>query len=597
MAGTFDKPQRKGSAVTDFLDLARLVADSGLTATTQAHRDDGFLGGEASNPVEFNYIFQRLHDWLLRSGVTLVGEHRTATITVGGTVDTGDVRYLDVTAPLVFSVPYTTQASDTTNTDIATNWAAAINDDPTAQQYMRASAAAAVITIEWLTGLEAVAWASYVSVDVGTVDATAVLTETVSGDLYLRQADDDVFSGVVFGSASTEDGTVDGRTRMQFVHSDGSFRAGVAVSTEWDSANRGSASAAFGASNTASGDKSIAGGNLSVASGENAVAIGNVAIASGQSTLAIGNGATATQTDAVAIGLTATASGVGAHALMTATSSGAGSLGAGNGAVASAADSLAVGSNSNATATGACSVGPSTDATGAGAAALGVGSQATATGALAVSAATSDLGLIAAQASAQGAIAISGAGLTYASHASAAGATVIGGGCVADDVGIATGIHASVYQEGQEAFCGMPLLTSPMPLVTDAGASQIGRIHKTTQTTGAVTVVLGGAASTVECPVGRSVWVEGTVVAVAVNGVTTKHSAWDVTWGAKNIGGTVTLAVGAISSPKGDALFGGVTLSAPTIVAGVGVKLDCTCALATTINWIGHLRVTEIVIP
>jgi hypothetical protein len=262
MAGTFDKPLRKGSAVTDFLDLARLVADSGLTATTQAHRDDGFLGTEAADPSEFSYILQRLNNWLLRNGVGLVGEHRTATVTVGGTVDTGDVRDLDITAPAVFSVLYTTQAADVTNTDIATNWAAAINDDPTAQQYMRADASGAVITIEWLTGLEAVAWAASVSVDVGTGDATAVLTEVVSGNLYLRQPDDDTFSGVVFGSASTEDGTVDGRTRMQFDHSDGSFRAGTAVSTEWDAGNRGSASVAFGASNTASGDKSIAGGNL-----------------------------------------------------------------------------------------------------------------------------------------------------------------------------------------------------------------------------------------------------------------------------------------------------------------------------------------------
>ena len=671
MAGTFPKPQRKSASVTEFLDVARLAADAVLTETTQSNRDDGFTGGAAADPSEFSYYFQRLNDWMIRNGVTLVGEHRTAEITVGGAVDVGDARLFDVTTPVAFAVTYTTDSGDSSNTTIAAGWAAAINDDLTAQKYCRATSAVDVVTVEWLTGLQSAAWTASVTSDPGTGDATAVLVEVVSGDLYLRQADDDSLGGILIGSASTEGAS----TRLFFDVTKGAFRAGAATGTEWDDANRGAFSIALGldsvasAANafstqggaasgsaaialgsgssasaaaamagpgaTASGDRSIAMGLAAAAVGADSLAIGagaNTTVA-GNDAIALGDGATASASDSVAIGSGSTASGgsavsVGKNSTAAAAaaavgfgadaggsgsaavgqssgptgsqslsvgyaSSAAGSHGAaiGHSAVATLDNSLAIGEGADVGGLRATAIGYLSNALGTGAAAIGVRANASANASLAIG--VTDSTSVPALASASQAIAV-GVGSSIAADsalADAVGAIAIGRGSAASAIGSAVGDYALCYQDGQEAFSGHAL-KSASPVTTDRGASQIGRIHKMTQTADATVTVLGGGTVTVEIPNGMSVWVEGVVIAMDVtNG---KHSAWNVEFGAKQIASTVTIAGVSVSAAKGDAVTVGVALSNPAVVAGDGVKIAVTGAASTDINWICRLRTTEI---
>jgi hypothetical protein len=98
-------------------------------------------------------------------------------------------------------------------------------------------------------------------------------------------------------------------TRMMWIPSAGAFRAGVAIGTEWDSANVGQVSTAFGFNNTASGPASVAFGTSSIASGNISFASGSSAVASGANSVAIGDSVTASSSDAVAFGGSTVASG------------------------------------------------------------------------------------------------------------------------------------------------------------------------------------------------------------------------------------------------------------------------------------------------
>lgn len=611
MSGTFNKPVRKSASITEWLDLARLVLDAALTETTQAHRDDGFQGAEAASPTEFNYILQRLHDWLIRSGVTLVGEHRTATITVGGAVTTGDTRRLTLSSPAAFTVDYATQASDASNNDIASNWAAAINDDSDAQKYLTASASGADVTIEWLTGLEAVSWSASVTVSVGA--PTAVLTEVVDGDLYVRLPDDDTLSGLLMGSTSTEDIGATGDKRMFFDQSKGAFRAGEVNSTQWDDASRGAGSAAFGLNCTADGAYSFAAGQGSQSAGDHSVAIGDGASCSGDDSVALGESASA-GTSNVAIGPNTTAIGTGSIVLGNAAGTdvnGVDALAAGGSAAATAAravaignasaasgdDSVSIGISSSATADDALAVGYDANATALGATALGANADATAAGALAVGA--TQLAVASGPlASAAGAIAI-GAGATGTSAdetlASAMSGVAVGRGCEAAAAGFAVGDYAIAREEGVFALSAQPIKTTPTPVTGDRGSAQAGTVTKVSQTTDGSTVVLGGATSTIQIPSGRAVHMVGEVI--AMNGTDSLTTRWAVEILARNVGGTVTSAILTTAASGGDAPGGTTAVATPVVVAGTGVKIDVTGTAAKDINWIGHFRFAEIAIP
>lgn len=108
----------------------------------------------------------------------------------------------------------------------------------------------------------------------------------------------------VFGSPQlADDNNTDHDIRLLFDKSNGSFRAGKVTSTQWDEANRGSGSAAFGVSTKASGNwGSFAAGNGSIASSDSAVAMGDYCTASGGYSFSMGNSCQSTSSSSVSMG-------------------------------------------------------------------------------------------------------------------------------------------------------------------------------------------------------------------------------------------------------------------------------------------------------
>jgi len=104
----------------------------------------------------------------------------------------------------------------------------------------------------------------------------------------------------VFGSSTLDYSTE--ANRMFFDKSKGAFRAGQAGGTEWDDANVGNYSTAFGRGNIASGFASFVAGQYNQATSFGSIIIGNSGEASGVRAAAIGNGAHALGNDSVAIG-------------------------------------------------------------------------------------------------------------------------------------------------------------------------------------------------------------------------------------------------------------------------------------------------------
>lgn len=93
----------------------------------------------------------------------------------------------------------------------------------------------------------------------------------------------------VFGSPSLNSTGVPGEnTRMIFDKAKGAFRAGIASGTEWNTANLGNRSVAFGVNTIASGDNSFAVGAGASASGYGSTAIGSSSVASGSEAFALG---------------------------------------------------------------------------------------------------------------------------------------------------------------------------------------------------------------------------------------------------------------------------------------------------------------------
>lgn len=119
--------------------------------------------------------------------------------------------------------------------------------------------------------------------------------------------------------------------RMVWNPRKGAFRAGAAVNTEWDDANTGLRSVAFGAGTTASGGQAVAWGFSTQATGVNSTAWGLGSIASGAHAAAWGNNSVASGNSATAIGEANTASGANSLAMGTVTTaSGSGSFSQGN---------------------------------------------------------------------------------------------------------------------------------------------------------------------------------------------------------------------------------------------------------------------------
>lgn len=401
MAGTFPRPLTKAvSTATEFGRLAALVADAALTETTTGHREDGFQGGEPAEPDEFNYLMQRIYRHLLRNAVTLVAEHRAMTATIGGAVTIGDTRRLTVSSPVAFTVDYVTDAGDTTNDDIASGFAAAINTHATASLYVWASAAGAVVTVEWLVGGLSVTFTAATTVGAGTTVAAQL---NADASLFYRPADDDTYNGrgLLIGSSSTEDlasGTV-GDARMFYAPQQSAFRAGEVDGTQWNAGSRGNFSSALGRNVTASGAYALSLGRDCTASGASSAAIGRTAVASAEGAVSIGRDVDASAANAVAIGqdcvasaANATSIGVGETGVQDNEAAGARSVAIGyrnaaggdestcigddNSTGGAATEAVAIGAHNEVDGSGAVAIGSSNAVTGTAAQALGSGNEA-----------------------------------------------------------------------------------------------------------------------------------------------------------------------------------------------------------------------------
>ncbi|MES2224598.1 MAG: tail fiber domain-containing protein, partial [Patescibacteria group bacterium] len=118
-------------------------------------------------------------------------------------------------------------------------------------------------------------------------------------------------------------------SRMMWIPSQGAFRAGTVFGTQWDSANVGQFSIAFGINTIASSSSTVALGSSaeasavsamamgyqSVASAQYSTAIGSNTIASGDYSIAIGNGVSALNNFSIVLGYGAQAAGREALAL------------------------------------------------------------------------------------------------------------------------------------------------------------------------------------------------------------------------------------------------------------------------------------------
>lgn len=98
-------------------------------------------------------------------------------------------------------------------------------------------------------------------------------------------------------------------TRLMWIPAKAAFRAGRISGTQWNDANIGVYSIAFGFNNTASGGNATAMGQLTTASGADATALGYGTVASGSESLATGMSCTASGTQSIAMGIWSTASG------------------------------------------------------------------------------------------------------------------------------------------------------------------------------------------------------------------------------------------------------------------------------------------------
>ncbi len=133
-------------------------------------------------------------------------------------------------------------------------------------------------------------------------------------------------------------------TRMMWIPSKSALRAGLVTGDEWDDANIGFYSTAFGRKTISSGLQSVAMGYESTASGNSSVAMGSYTTASGGSSVAMGSYTTASGGSSIAMGLYTTASGGGSVAMGSyATASGITSVAMGLYTTAQAYASLVLG--------------------------------------------------------------------------------------------------------------------------------------------------------------------------------------------------------------------------------------------------------------
>lgn len=128
--------------------------------------------------------------------------------------------------------------------------------------------------------------------DVGGTDAMVNLRGNYNGSQSNFRVNHDgslLASGVYDGAYGNASPLTEGSgTRMMWLPRKAAFRAGYVNGTQWDDANIGTFSTAFGENVRASGDFSFAAGRNTVAANGSSVAMGELSVASGSASVALG---------------------------------------------------------------------------------------------------------------------------------------------------------------------------------------------------------------------------------------------------------------------------------------------------------------------
>jgi hypothetical protein len=130
-----------------------------------------------------------------------------------------------------------------------------------------------------------------------------VLWKQTGNTFHFDQPNAPTVQSLLFSHTTTS--TEGGSSRLFFQY--GAFRAGSVSGTQWDGANRGLYSAAFGLNCTASSAQTFAAGNNSTASGARSIAMGNACTASGFDSVAIGKACTSSSFASTTLGTAANA--------------------------------------------------------------------------------------------------------------------------------------------------------------------------------------------------------------------------------------------------------------------------------------------------
>jgi len=140
----------------------------------------------------------------------------------------------------------------------------------------------------------------------GAAGAVALSLQTTPSGAFLLFNDNGLVASGIFGSGSIP--AAGPGTRAMWYPRKAAFRAGTVFGEQWDDANVGIQSVAFGLGTKASGPNSTAIGEGSVASGINSTAAGLSSVASGGTAIAIGTRALAGGNGSVALGSDVSAS-------------------------------------------------------------------------------------------------------------------------------------------------------------------------------------------------------------------------------------------------------------------------------------------------
>ncbi len=168
-------------------------------------------------------------------------------------------------------------------------------------------------------------------------------------------------------------------TRLLWYPRKAAFRAGTVTAGQWDDANIGNFSTAFGSNSVANGRHSTSIGNGTIASGVASFALGNSTVASGIASFALGTNTIASGNASLAFGINSQATGTASFASGLATvAAGQGSFALGNQTTADGDQSLSMGFSTTSSGLYSFSMGHSTTASGI--ASFSMGSQTTSIG-------------------------------------------------------------------------------------------------------------------------------------------------------------------------------------------------------------------------